>query len=362
MKNKRRTTVTFIIAMFLVGVLIISIFSSCEAKRNDIETELEEQRENGINEHIFFASAITVKNTENGMSVSLDEETVTKVISVLNESTWKNDNTKTYCPYIFNVDDRVNIYYSSEAGLFNDNNNGIHLVLNQSQKEYINSIINATQINDQTSEEAFIETTDTDSSVNSTDTSSVTEKETESNIIPYEIKNGMSYDDVVAILGVEYTELESNCFWTLSDGSTLQVSFDKSSIVNDVYNYTVRETGIKRPADISEVERITVAYMGYKATEIEISDAQTISEIIEMIKNTESNYIESTRGYYGCEYNISIVLKSGETFYFDIWSKNMYSTNEYKSNDNYSMISYIDVSELYNYMKEHFPEEMFRSK
>ena len=244
MKNKRRTTVTFIIAMFLVGVLIISIFSSCEAKRNDIETELEEQRENGINEHIFFASAITVKNTENGMSVSLDEETVTKVISVLNESTWKNDNTKTYCPYIFNVDDRVNIYYSSEAGLFNDNNNGIHLVLTQSQKEYINSIINATQINGQTSEEAFIETTDTDSSVNSTDTSSVTEKETESNIIPSEIKNGMSYDDVVAILGVEYTELESNCFWTLSDGSTLQVSFDKSSIVNDVYNYTVRETGI----------------------------------------------------------------------------------------------------------------------
>ena len=107
---------------------------------------------------------------------------------------------------------------------------------------------------------------------------------------------------------------------------------------------------------------MTVAYMGYKATEIEISDAQTISEIIEMIKNTESNYIESTRGYYGCEYNISIVLKSGETFYFDIWSKNMYSTNEYKNNDNYSMITYIDVSELYNYMKEHFPEEMFRSK
>lgn len=195
------------------------------------------------------------------------------------------------------------------------------------------------------SEETFIDTTDT-----------------ELNNIISEIKNGVSYDDVAAILGIEYTELNNNCFWTLSDGSTLQVSFDKSLTVNNVYNYTVRDAGIKRPADISEVERMTVTYMGYKATEIEISDTQIISEIIEMIKNTEANYIESTRGYSGCEYNIAILLKSGETFNFDIWSKNMYSTNEYKNNDNYSMITYIDVSELYEYMQEHFPEETFRNK
>lgn len=300
-------------------------------------------------------TTVTVRKNNSGFELTLGEDDAKEFFSIMNTSEWEEGCLKYRGDYRFVIDGQEStLEYFSEKGLFLDHSQNKQLFLTKQQKEYIDKIFQVK------AEEAA---TDTEAYEHATDTQNITETEKELNNISSEIKNGMSYSEVIAILGEEYNELDSGYFWTLFDGSTLKISFDKVPndewSVNDFYNYTFKETGIKRPTDASEVERMTVSYMGYKARAIEISNAEVISEIVEMIKTAETDYVESSRGYYGCAYGIEILLKSGETFYFDIWGENMFSTNECKDNNRYDVVSHTDISELYKYMEEHFPEEKF---
>ena len=70
----------------------------------------------------------------------LSAEDTDFILSVLNNSEWKFDVTKTLCDYVLVCGDS-SVSYSSEAGLFNDTEGKRHLVITKEQRDRINSII-----------------------------------------------------------------------------------------------------------------------------------------------------------------------------------------------------------------------------
>lgn len=83
---------------------------------------------------------IQIQNEEIGLDIELTEEESTAILKILNDSEWKNDVTKTDCPYLFKLSEQ-SIAYSDEAGLFNDKENQRHLIVTEGQRAYIRSLL-----------------------------------------------------------------------------------------------------------------------------------------------------------------------------------------------------------------------------
>ena len=73
----------------------------------------------------------------------LGEDETNKVISIFNDVDWQLDNTKTASDYVFILDDEYMIYYCSEHGIVNDEENKRHCKLSTEQKETLNMLIDS---------------------------------------------------------------------------------------------------------------------------------------------------------------------------------------------------------------------------
>ena len=81
------------------------------------------------------------------MNIELTEQESAAILKILNDSEWKYDVTKTYCPYLFQLSER-SIVYSDEAGLFNDKENQRHLIVTEEQRSYIRSLLTEAERSD----------------------------------------------------------------------------------------------------------------------------------------------------------------------------------------------------------------------
>ncbi len=204
-----------------------------------------------------------------------------------------------------------------------------------------------------------------------TETERDTESEEESTQMSEELKSaskitrGMTYDEAVEMLGREgeFTE-DGRCQWHLSDGSILEVIFkageDDSKIIGHPFIYTISDTGVNRPESINDVRTITLVSSGWMLLDLDLQkDSAEIQKIIEHIGKLNGAPTQSTRGYYGEDYAVHIVMKNGQTFELHLIGANMYYTNEYEDSDGYNLAVFGDASEFLDYLSKNFPEDMF---
>jgi len=179
------------------------------------------------------------------------------------------------------------------------------------------------------------------------------------------ITKGMTYDEAVQIMGEvgEFTP-DERCQWKLSDGSILEAIVengeDGTKVINHAFIYTVTKTDVNRPESINDVERIILVLCGWRLLDLDLKqDSAAINKIIEHIGKLNEAPTQSSRGYYGEDYAVHIVMKNGQTFELHLIGANMYYTNEYKDSDGYNLAVFGDASEFLDYLSENFPEDKF---
>ncbi len=91
----------------------------------------------------FDSASILVHEVITKKEFPLTVQDTATVLSVFNEGTWEECNTKTAADYMFILENGVWISYSSEAKLFNDRVNHYHLALTDAQGEMINALLGA---------------------------------------------------------------------------------------------------------------------------------------------------------------------------------------------------------------------------
>ena len=87
------------------------------------------------------ATAICIKNTQADVEVSLQDNQISQVLSIWNESEWHIDTLKVSCPYSFVIDNSYSIHYAADVGVFNDYERNLSITISEEQREFINSII-----------------------------------------------------------------------------------------------------------------------------------------------------------------------------------------------------------------------------
>ena len=180
-----------------------------------------------------------------------------------------------------------------------------------------------------------------------------------------QIVSGMKYEEAVALLGAEAVKDGGGERWFLSDGSILGVFLqygdsDDDKIINHAFIYSILPTGEKCPKSIDEISSISLNAYGWMNLELDLEKNEAeIKKIIEYMNEADGTPTESTKGWYGGDYTVSVVKTNGEKFSFHLWGENMYFTSSYRTSDGYGAFVHQDVSEFFNYIKETFPDECF---
>ena len=105
---------------------------------------------------------------------------------------------------------------------------------------------------------------------------------------------------------------------------------------------------------VEEVETVIVYYHGQEY--LRLTDQKSISEILELISKVEGTIAETTTlGLYGIPYSIKICFRDENKPYylFNIWKKDLCSTNEYKDEYGYEFLfDGADCSGLWQYLED----------
>jgi hypothetical protein len=185
--------------------------------------------------------------------------------------------------------------------------------------------------------------------------------------IAKQVAQGMTYTEVVDLLGTECVSDGGGHRWFLTDGSILGVFLERGDsdgemVVNHAFIYSIVQTGEKCPQSIDEISSISLNAYGWMNLELDLEENESeIKKIIEYINEADGTPTESTKGWYGGEYAVTIVKTNGEEYSFFLFSENRYSTSEYRTSDGYGAFVHQDVSEFINYIKETFPDECFET-
>lgn len=182
------------------------------------------------------------------------------------------------------------------------------------------------------------------------------------------IERGTAYSDILSDFGEPSYVIWNSHFWKTEDGKIARLDFHSKEgsedkvLSSEAYVFTKEKTDITRVTDVGEVSQAKICYMGDKSETIDISDDKdAVLRLVEYIKAADGEFVNSTRGYSGAPYIISLKKADGDEFKFAVWSKNCYSTNEYKDG-NYNMFAYSDISELYEYLESTYDEKRFRAE
>lgn len=106
--------------------------------------------------------------------------------------------------------------------------------------------------------------------------------------------------------------------------------------------------------------RIQLSYHANKDTAIMIEDTIVCSELMGYISKAAGTRGESTKGYYGAPYKLTIYVEGKEEpLGFTVWDCGQYSTSEYKDDEGYEFFFNDDISDLYKYLEEKYPDEFW---
>ncbi|MBR6795191.1 MAG: hypothetical protein IKM52_03675 [Clostridia bacterium] len=115
------------------------------------------------------------------------------------------------------------------------------------------------------------------------------------------------------------------------------------------------------PASLSgqTVDRIELVYHGNLTNAHTIEDEQEIERLMEYICEIDAKQIgDSTAGHYGVSFSLELYAKEKKIAGFWLWDKKNYSTWHYNEKV-YAYFYHGDISEIYDYLDEHYPEEFW---
>ena len=106
--------------------------------------------------------------------------------------------------------------------------------------------------------------------------------------------------------------------------------------------------------------RIDLCYHGNKDTSIMIEDDTVCQELMAFIAKADGTREGSSKGYYGVPYTLTIFFEeSQESLAFYLWSDTRYSTSEQTDAEGYPYLFKDDLSDLYQYLEENYPDEFW---
>ena len=105
---------------------------------------------------------------------------------------------------------------------------------------------------------------------------------------------------------------------------------------------------------------INLSYAGNKDNSITIEDKSVCSDLMAFISQADGTQGESTQGYYGAPYILTIYFEGEkEPLRFTVWDKGQYSTSKHRDNEGYEFFFNDDISDLYKYLEEKYPDEFW---
>ena len=105
---------------------------------------------------------------------------------------------------------------------------------------------------------------------------------------------------------------------------------------------------------------INLSYHGNKDNSIWIDDKRVCSELMAFIAKADGVQGASTKGYYGAPYSLTIYFEGKEEpLSFTVWDSGQYSTSEHKDDEGYEFFFNDDISDLYKYLEEKYPDEFW---
>ena len=112
--------------------------------------------------------------------------------------------------------------------------------------------------------------------------------------------------------------------------------------------------------DIQICSKIELSYFGNKDNSITIEDEGVCSDLMAFISKADGTKEESSKGYYGAPYNLTIYFDGEEApLEFVVWDKMLYSTSEHKDDEGYHYLFSDDLSDMWQYLEEKYPDEFW---
>lgn len=110
-----------------------------------------------------------------------------------------------------------------------------------------------------------------------------------------------------------------------------------------------------------EGARIELSYMGDKQRVIPFYEGERYEFLLNAISAAGGTKGESTKGYYGIPYTLTVYTAEGESYVFHLWSETQYSTSKHTDSEGYPYFFYDDLSKLYKYLDGNFSEDYWPS-
>ena len=109
-----------------------------------------------------------------------------------------------------------------------------------------------------------------------------------------------------------------------------------------------------------ECAYIQLYYHGNRQNSIRIEDKAVCTELLTMLINVKGQKADSTKGHYGVPFTLEVYQDEySEPVKFSIWDRNRFSSSEWKGSDGYEFFMDGDLTELYNYLEEHYPANVW---
>ena len=144
-------------------------------------------------------------------------------------------------------------------------------------------------------------------------------------------------------------------FANITDNRHLTLSYEDRLTVNDIFT---QDSFYYWHAWDSHHGRLELFPDGRRY--IEIEDKQEKALLYELVSEAMENGTleESSKGHYGFSYGLTFYWGQ-KTFVITILNGNRYSTSMHEDGEGYQYIYQADLSELYNYIDEHYAEELW---
>ena len=127
------------------------------------------------------------------------------------------------------------------------------------------------------------------------------------------------------------------------------------------FKYDGSEINIEWKESEIEGARIELSYMGDKQRVIPFYEGERYEFLLNAISAAGGTKGESTKGYYGIPYTLTVYTAEGESYVFHLWSETQYSTSKHTDSEGYPYFFYDDLSKLYKYLDGNFSEDYWPS-
>ena len=114
---------------------------------------------------------------------------------------------------------------------------------------------------------------------------------------------------------------------------------------------------------ICNLTKIELGYCGSPVeTMLTIEDEAILAKLEGYVSAAGGEKSKSSRGYYGATYSLTLHYKNDDTLHFQIWSENYYCSSKDVDEEGYQFFYNDDISEMWEYLHENFPSNLWHNE